>query len=134
MTQDVIRQYNTFNTKGCLEDLIFGGFNDQPIPSTYSDITNDYDDNGTQIYAALTDNEVVEDAVVPNDENNDEDSLASDIDPPQTIFWKLKEWKEWEMKLKKGKLKEWNLKLKEWTHTMKQFTTNSYLLKEKGIP
>ena len=24
----------------------------------------------------------MEDAVVPNDENNDEDSLASDIDPP----------------------------------------------------
>ena len=38
-------------------------------------------------------------AVIPNDEKNDEDSLASDIDPPQTIFWKLKEWIEWAMKL-----------------------------------
>ena len=72
-----------FNTKGCPEDLIFGDFNDQPIPSTYSDLTNDYDDDGTQIDAALTDNEGVEDSVVPNDENSNKDSLASDIDPPQ---------------------------------------------------
>ena len=48
------------------EDLIFGDFNDQPIPSTYSDLTNDYDYNGNQIDAPLTDNEGVEDAVVPN--------------------------------------------------------------------
>ena len=82
MTEDVIERYDTFNTKGCPEDLIFGGFNDQPIPSTYSDITNDYEDDGNQIDADLTDNKVVEDAVVSNDENNDEDSLASDIDPP----------------------------------------------------
>ena len=48
-----------------------GSPNDQPIPSTYSDLTNDYDDDGTQINASLTDNEGVEDAVVPNYENND---------------------------------------------------------------
>ena len=82
MTDYVIEQYDTFNTKGCPEDLIFGGFNDQPIPSTYSDLTNDYDNNGTHIDADLTYNEVVEDAVLPNDENNDEESLDSDIDPP----------------------------------------------------
>ena len=82
MTENVIEQYNTFNTKGCPQDLVFGDFNDRPIPSTYSDITNDYDDDGTQIDAALTDNKGVEYAVVPNDENNDEDSLDSDIDPP----------------------------------------------------
>ena len=82
MTEDVIEQYNTFNTKGCPEDLIFGDSNDQPIPSTYSDLTNDYDNDGTKIGAAITDNKGVEDAVVPNDENNNEDSLASDIDPP----------------------------------------------------
>ena len=58
-------------------------------------------------------------AVVPNDENNDKDSLDSDIDPPQTIFWKLKEWTEWAMKLKEGRLEEWTLKLKEWTQAMK---------------
>ena len=66
-----------FNTKGCLEDLIFGDFNDQPIPSTYSDLTNDYDDDGTQIDAALTDNKGLEDTVVTNDRNNNEDSLSS---------------------------------------------------------
>ena len=99
MTEDVIERYNNFNTKCCPEDLIFSDFNDQPIPPTYSDLTNDFDDYGTQIYVSLTENEGVEYAVVPNDENNDEDSLASDITPPppQTIFWKLKEWTEWEM-------------------------------------
>ena len=87
----------------------FGDFNDQPIPSTYSNITNDYDNNGNQIDAALTHNKVVEDSVGPNDDNNDENSFASDIDPPplpQTIFCKLKEWTEWVMKPKKVKLKE----------------------------
>ena len=78
MTEDVIERYDTFNTKGCPEDLIFGDFNDQPIPSNYSDLTNYYDYDVTQIDASLTDNEGVEDAVVTNDENNDEDSLASD--------------------------------------------------------
>ena len=68
MTEDVIGWYGTFNTKSFPVDLIFGDFNDQPIPSTYSDLTNDYNDNGIKIDYALTDNEVVEDAVVPNDE------------------------------------------------------------------
>ena len=66
MTKDVVEQYDAFNIKCCPEDLIFRGFNDQLIPSTYSDIKNYYDDNGTQTYAALTHNEVVEYAVVPN--------------------------------------------------------------------
>ena len=66
MTDDFIERYDVFNTKGCPEDLIFGDFNDQPIPSTYSDLTNDYDDDGTQIDADLTDNKGVEDAVVPH--------------------------------------------------------------------
>ena len=82
MTEDVMEQYDTFNTKGCPEDLIFGDFNDQTIPSTYSDITNYYYNDGTQIDASVTDNIGVEDAVVPNDENKDEGSLVSDIDPP----------------------------------------------------
>ena len=59
MTEDVIEWYNTFNTKGCPEDLEFGDFNDQTIPSIYSDLTNDYDYNGTQIDDALTDNKGV---------------------------------------------------------------------------
>ena len=87
MTEDVIEQYDTFNTKGCPEDLIFGDFNDQPIPSTYSDLTNDYADDGTQIDASLTDNEIVDDTVVPNDESNYEDSLAIEIDPPPPTLY-----------------------------------------------
>ena len=59
MTENGIEQYDTFNTKGCPEDLIFGDFNDQPIPSTYSDLTNYYDDDGTQIDASLTYNQGV---------------------------------------------------------------------------
>ena len=83
-TEYSIEQYNMFNTKGCPDDLIFGDFNNEPIPSTYSDIKNYYDDNGTQIYTALPDNKGVEDAVVPNNENNDDGGLASNIDPPKT--------------------------------------------------
>ena len=54
----------------------------QYIPSTYSHQINDDDGNGTQIDAALTDNEGGEDTVVPDYENNNEKILASDIDPP----------------------------------------------------
>ena len=82
MVEDVIELYDNFDTKGCPEDLIFGRFNNQPIPSTYYDITNDYDDKGTPIYASLAENKEVENEVVPNDENNNNDSLPSDIDPP----------------------------------------------------
>ena len=81
-TEDVIERYETFNAKGFQEDIIFGDFNDQPTPSTYSDLTNDDDENGNPIDADLAGIYGVEDAVVPNDEKNDEDSLASDIDPP----------------------------------------------------
>ena len=90
MNDDFIEWYDTFNTEVCLEDLIFGGFNDQPIPSTYSDLTNDYGNDGTKIDASLTDNEGVEDAVMPNDKKNNDNRFASDIDTPHTIFWKLK--------------------------------------------
>ena len=66
MTEDVIEGYDTFNTKGCPADLIIDGFNDQPIKSTYSDLTNDYDSDGTKIDTNLMDNEGVEDVGVPN--------------------------------------------------------------------
>ena len=131
MTEDVIGRYETFNTKGCPDELFLGYFNDQPIPSNYYNILNDDDDygnniTGTPVDNALLDNELVEDAVVPNDEDinyeiiiDDDDSLASDIDPPpppkKTKFWKFKEWK---MKLKEGKFKEWTQKMKEWTQKM----------------
>ena len=54
MTEDVIERYVTFNTKFCPEDLIVFYFNDQLIPSTYSDITNDYYYDDTEMDAALT--------------------------------------------------------------------------------
>ena len=91
MTEYVIELYDTFNTKGCPEDLTFGDLNYQPIPSTYSDLKNDYDDDSTQIDASLTDNEGVEDAAVTNNENNDENILASDIDPPQNNIMETEE-------------------------------------------
>ena len=88
MTEDVIEKYKTFNTNGFPEDLIFGDFNNQPIPSTYSDLINDYNDDGAPIDDSLADNELLENAVVPNDKDTndkitteDDDILASDIDP-----------------------------------------------------
>ena len=63
--------------------LFLEGFNYQPISSTYSNLKNNYDDDGTQIDPDLIDNEGVEDAFVPNYENNDDDSLSSYIEPPQ---------------------------------------------------
>ena len=87
MTKDVIERYDTFNTKVFPEDLIFGHFNDQPIPPTSSNLTNDCDNDGTNIDDSLENNKGVEDEVVANDEKNDDNSPASDIDPPTTIFW-----------------------------------------------
>ena len=60
MDEDVIELYDTFNIKFCPEDLIFGDFNSQPIPSTYYHFTKYYDDN----FTSLTDNKGVEDEVV----------------------------------------------------------------------
>ena len=82
MTEYVIEQYDTFNTKCCPEDLIFDDFNDQPIPYTYSYLTNDYDNDGTKIDSSLTDNEGVEDAVVPNNEKTMKTSLLHTLTPP----------------------------------------------------
>ena len=98
-----------------------------------TDLTNDYYNDGTQIEGSPTYNKGVEDAVVPNNEKNNDNILDSGIDPPQTIFWKLKEWMEWVMKLNKFKLKEWTLKLKELNHKMKEWTKKPFLLKEKGV-
>ena len=44
MTEDVIECYDTFNTKGCPDKLIFAGFNGQRIPSGYYNFLNDDDD------------------------------------------------------------------------------------------
>ena len=56
MTEYVIEKYDTFNTNGSPEELVFCGFHNQPIPYNYSDLTNNYDDNGTSIYASLMEN------------------------------------------------------------------------------
>ena len=69
MTKDVIEQYDTFNTKGCTYDLMFGDFNDQPIPPDYYNILNDdnYDENnipGTPVDDELPENEGAEDVVI----------------------------------------------------------------------
>ena len=102
MNEGFIEQYTTFNTKGCPEDLIFGDLNNQPIPSTYSDLTNNYDGNDTPIDASQADNKGVEYTVVPNDEDNDCNRLQK-LTPSQTIFRKLKECTEWSIEPKKGK-------------------------------
>ena len=44
MNGDSIEHYETFKTKGCPDEQIFGYFNDQPIPSYYYNFLN-YDNN-----------------------------------------------------------------------------------------
>ena len=95
MTKDMIEQYYNFNKKGCPDELIFGNFNYQPIPSgDYNFLSDDYDDGnnipGAPVDDDLPDNKILEDAVMPNhvDINNeiiidDDYSLASDIEPLQ---------------------------------------------------
>ena len=73
ITEDIIERYDTFNTKGFTEKLIFGNFNDQNIPSNYYNSLNyDYDNGknitGNPVDNTLPENKGVEDAVVPNNE------------------------------------------------------------------
>ena len=94
MNEDLIECYETFNTKGYPDELIFENFNDQPIPSNYYNFLNDDYDNGNNIPGTpvdddLQDNKVLENEAVQNDEDiNDKiviydyDILASDIAPP----------------------------------------------------
>ena len=93
MNEDVIEQYYTFNTKQCPNELIFGKFNDQPIPPHWYNSLNYDDDDGTNIPGttvddASLDNEEVEDAVILDDEDVENDiiivddyNLASTIEP-----------------------------------------------------
>ena len=91
----MIERYDTFDTKECPDELTFSDFNDYTIPSDYYNLLNDDDDDGnntavTPIDYSLLGNKGMEDAVVPNNEeiNNeikidDDDSLAYAIDPIQ---------------------------------------------------
>ena len=65
--------------------IIFGDFNDQPIPYNYYNFLNDDDDDGNNIPRnpveyALPQNEGVKDAVVPNDEDINDDIIMDDND------------------------------------------------------
>ena len=85
----MIEWYDTFNNKGCLDELIFGDFNEQPNQSNYYNVLNYDDDDGNNIPGNTFDddqpfNEGVEDAVMQKyeDINNEikidyDDRLAS---------------------------------------------------------
>ena len=45
MNKDVIEWYDTFNTKGFPDELVFVNFNNQQIPSDYYKFINNDDDN-----------------------------------------------------------------------------------------
>ena len=45
MTEYVIGRCDTFNTKGCPYEIIFGDFHDQPIPPDYYAFLNDNGSN-----------------------------------------------------------------------------------------
>ena len=59
----MIEQYDTFNTKGCPNELIFGEFNDQPIPSNYYNFLNYNDDIDNNIPVTPVDNSLLENEV-----------------------------------------------------------------------
>ena len=70
----MIEQYGTFHTKVCPDELILCNFNEQPIPSDYYNFLNDenYDGNNvtsTPVDNTLQDNKLLEDPVMPNDED-----------------------------------------------------------------
>ena len=56
MTEDVIEWYGTFNIKVWPDELILGDFNEQPIPSDYYNLLNDYDDDGNNIPVTTIEN------------------------------------------------------------------------------
>ena len=49
MNKYYIEQYDTFNTKWCPDELIFGNFNDQPIQYDYYNLLNDGNDDGINV-------------------------------------------------------------------------------------
>ena len=98
MNKYFIEQYDTFNTKLCPDELIFGNFIEQPItPEYYNSLNYDNEDVNnapdTPVDYALPENEGVQDALMPNDEEingeiiiiDDDDILASAIYPPPKL-------------------------------------------------
>ena len=72
MTEYVNKRYYTFNTKVCLYELIFGNFNDQPIPYKYYIFVNGDNNDGNKnpgipVDFALLDNKGLEDTFMTND-------------------------------------------------------------------
>ena len=124
MAKYVIERYENFNIKGCTNKIIFGIFNDQPIPPDYNNLLNDDNDDvnnitGTPADYALPEKKGAKDAVTTNEKDTNNEiiihdgySLASEIDPPSKKILKLKEWK---MKMNEGLLKEWTRKTKDST-------------------
>ena len=100
MTEDVIKLYEHFNRKGCPDEILFGYFCDQPIPTEYYDTLNyDGDNNitGTLVDNFHLDKKGVDDTLMPNDEYIGGDiiinysyRLTSDIDPIQLFLGNLR--------------------------------------------
>ena len=77
MDEDAIEWYCTFNNKGFPDEIIFGDFNDQPIPSDYYNLLSNKDDNGNNVNDipvdnALPDNKGVYYAVMTDDEDTND--------------------------------------------------------------
>ena len=112
MTNDVIKHYNIFNTKGCHNALFFGYFHNQPIPPGYYDLLNGNDDDenkdpGTPDENVFPDTKWVEDGSVVTNliyaDDNDATMVMIQmmmmlivtpwpLNPSKTILWTLKEW------------------------------------------
>ena len=56
----MIERYGNLNNKGCPDEIIFGDFNDQPIPYNYYNILNYYDDYGNNITGTPIENELLD--------------------------------------------------------------------------
>ena len=74
MNKDVIGLYDTFNTKVFPNELIFGDFNYQPIPSNYYNLLNDDDEDGNNVPSNTVEDDIpenkgVEYSVIPNNED-----------------------------------------------------------------
>ena len=56
MAEYVIERYDTFKTKVCPYELLFGDFFDQPIPPDWYEFPKDNDDNNNDTTGTPVDN------------------------------------------------------------------------------